>query len=237
MIAEYTHSGNIEIKVTAIDYVTNTFTKIGHELVNGDVLFLIPILLSGERYQATGSTTFNNYLPYTSSSKLYVINKTDDTFQLSSTSGGTAITLTENSKVTINSFKFEKESNAILNIDLVDEYKAVRIVFNGFLTGQSWLEVINNKITYLMNGIGSSSITINRGVPYFFYVDYLTAYCIGFIEMHSGISHLMKTDVLTSTITSTGDNTSKVAFQTDGGLITSVQFRATGSFFPNVQWF
>jgi hypothetical protein len=64
------------------DHTTETFTATGHGMSNGDV-----VQVTTDGSLPTGLTADTNY---------YVINKTDNTFQLSATRGGSVRTITDN---------------------------------------------------------------------------------------------------------------------------------------------
>jgi hypothetical protein len=68
----------LTIATTGVNTTTNTFTSTAHGLVNGASL----------NYYNGGSTTITGL---TSGTDYFVVNKTDDTFQLALTSGGDAI--------------------------------------------------------------------------------------------------------------------------------------------------
>lgn len=88
-IATYTHSGNREVTVTAVDVSTDTFTAVGHGFINTDRVTIVV-------NDANAALDYNyKYLPTgIGYSQYYIVNKTNDTFQLSLTSGGAAIDLT-----------------------------------------------------------------------------------------------------------------------------------------------
>ena len=79
LLYQYIHSGNKEVYISAIDYVTHTFTRVGHGLANGDQLN-IKIIGEGIIEQIipfSANPIVTNQIAY------YVINSTLDTFQKS----------------------------------------------------------------------------------------------------------------------------------------------------------
>lgn len=128
LIASYTHSGNKEVQPTAVDLATGTFTAVGHGLVNGDVIF--PILNLGYL-----EATFGIIRPFPTGlllQRYFVVEKTNDTFKVSATSGGTAVTFTSNTYMDLTKWHFEKKVVAILIISNITE-RDTRIVFSGWV--------------------------------------------------------------------------------------------------------
>lgn len=81
----------VAIDITSVNTSTNYLTSVGHGLNNGDTLFLY-----SDGFPA----------PFTSDTLYFVINKTTDTFQLSLTSGGSAIDITTSGSFSY--FTFER---------------------------------------------------------------------------------------------------------------------------------
>ena len=107
ILTTYIHSGNKEVYVTSINYATNTFTSVGHGLVNDDRLFIAMI----------GNSAIEVVLPIRASMPVtsndcgyFVINATADTFSLSITSGGSAIPLYNKAGIDLSKWRFEKSS-------------------------------------------------------------------------------------------------------------------------------
>jgi hypothetical protein len=102
-ITTYTHTTNKEVVVSAVDVSTDTFTSVAHGLVNGDRVS--PLL----NYDAGNVYALNVYAGGLSilTAQYYVVNKTNDTFQLSLTNGGTAIDLTTNANMDLAKWHFE----------------------------------------------------------------------------------------------------------------------------------
>jgi hypothetical protein len=102
-IATYTHMANTEIVISAVDTDTNTLTSAAHGLSNNDVLY--PCL----NYTA-GNVYLPNILPggLAKDTPYYVVNKSDNAFQVSLTSGGAAVDITVNASVDLTKWHFEK---------------------------------------------------------------------------------------------------------------------------------
>lgn len=96
VITSYTHTGNKQVAVTSIDYTTNTFTSASHGLTNGQEV----------AFNVLPATNIITMLPFANAwnvtnvnSGFFVINATTDTFQLSSTSGGSVLPLVQRATV------------------------------------------------------------------------------------------------------------------------------------------
>jgi hypothetical protein len=101
-MARYVHSGNTEVVVSAVDVGTGVFTSVGHPLQNGDMV--MPVLnadINGVYPAKVYQTPLANTAPY------YVVNRTADTFKLSATSGGAAITLSANADIDLTKWHLE----------------------------------------------------------------------------------------------------------------------------------
>jgi len=105
-VVTYTHSGNREVVVSAVDVGTDTFTSVAHGLVNGDKIgptLNTNVVISTNAYPPTYyQTPITNF-----AGVYYVVNKTDNTFQLSLTAGGAAIDLTTNATLDLTKWHFE----------------------------------------------------------------------------------------------------------------------------------
>ena len=114
LLYQYIHSGNKEVYISAIDYVTHTFTSVGHGLANGDQLN-IKIIGEGIIEQIipfSDNPTATNQIAY------YVINSTLDTFQISLTNGGAAILTINKATQNFSLWRFEKTTAT--NIQLLN---------------------------------------------------------------------------------------------------------------------
>lgn len=128
LIASYTHSGNKEVTVTAVDLATGVFTAMGHGLVNGDVIF--PILNLGYL-----ESTFGIIRPVPTGlllQRYFVVEVTADTFKVSVASGGAAVTFTANANIDLTAWHFEKKSIHQVIISNITE-RNTRIVFTGWV--------------------------------------------------------------------------------------------------------
>ena len=119
----------INVPTTGVDTGTETITSVSHGFVTGDIV----------TYYSNGGTAIGNL---TNGTEYYVVNAATDTFQLSLTSGGSAINLTG----TGNSYQ------AFLKID-----NTLYLASHGFVTGQ--------EVTFA-EGTGSIS-TLTDATNYF----------------------------------------------------------------------
>ena len=108
LIASYTHSGNKEVYVSSIDYTTNTFTSVGHGLINS-ADYDKTLMLAINRNEAIYPF---NVMPFNPTDidntvGLFVVNATPDTFQLSKTAGGAVITLINKAENDLTKWHFE----------------------------------------------------------------------------------------------------------------------------------
>lgn len=127
LLASYTHSGNKEVQTTDVDLATGTFTAVGHGLVNGDVVY--PILNLGYL-----EYNFGIIRPFPTGlllQRYFVVEKTDDTFKVSTTGGGAAVTFTANANQDLTAWHFEKKKVGQVIISNITE-RNTRIVFTGW---------------------------------------------------------------------------------------------------------
>lgn len=108
LIVEYVHSGNKDVYIDSIDYDTNTFTSVGHGLVNGNRLGLNLLKQIYDASQSPFTKLPVNTMVY---SGFHVVNITTDTFQISTTNGGNPITLINQSTLDLSFFRFEVVRN------------------------------------------------------------------------------------------------------------------------------
>lgn len=155
VIAEYVHSGNLEVRVESADFETNTFYSPNHGLVDGDRLS-INIDLNNVSY----AIPFLTLLPIKDmiTQGLHVINKTLDTFQLSITANGQPISLINEDTANFSIFWFEIAKPIEIIFKYLDE-NSVRIVAEGCFSNYKPIQWINyNKNTriggrgYIKNG-------------------------------------------------------------------------------------
>jgi hypothetical protein len=107
-VLTYTYNLNTEIRPTAVDITNsgatpNTFTLAGHGLVNNTEIYAV--INTGEEWQ--------QYLPnivcggMANTQRFFVVNKTNDTFQISTTSGGAALDITTDGGIPNAKWHFE----------------------------------------------------------------------------------------------------------------------------------
>ena len=114
LLYQYIHSGNKEVYISAIDYVTHTFTSVGHGLANGDQLN-IKIIGEGIIEQIipfSANPIATNQIAY------YVINSNLDTFKISLTSGGEAVPTINKATQNFSLWRFERTYSANIDIHL-----------------------------------------------------------------------------------------------------------------------
>ena len=178
LLYEYTHSGNIEVQVQSIDYSTNTFTKTAHGIVNGDRLGLRVFGTITDANPIPLIFPFSTNIPTSAwDAGYFVVNATADTFQISTTSGGSPITLINRANVNLTVWRFEKltATNVALapfptngvNVEIVgDIMKSFTYVFFGtgvhtwgyFDTETSIQPITNKTFAYLLKGYYSISV-------------------------------------------------------------------------------
>lgn len=126
-LASVTYNLNPEIVVSAVDFDTNTFTSVAHGLANNARIapianYPIELIYPQSLYPTGLEYTDNGY---------YVINKTDDTFQVSATIGGEAVALSTKATMDLAKWHFEKLNGGSYNIlNLGSAYK-FRIIIKG----------------------------------------------------------------------------------------------------------
>ena len=186
----YIHSANKEVIVSAVDTSTGTFTSIGHGLVNGDKLYPIINADAGAVYpydKYPSGLTSKGWPGY------YVINVDADTFQLSSTSEGGSITLTENVNMDLTKWHFEKPiSNGYFTLSLPNISKFKCVVSGQVLQSNSQALITGEAQSpnFLMPGssvfvpasLGISGDIYNYGEIVIDYTDKLT------IDVHALVS-------------------------------------------------
>lgn len=126
LLAEAIYNQNVEITVDSVDVPSSTFTRAGHGLVNDNIIF--PITNGNEgTFNGTNLTPYQLYAGGMLQLSYFVVNATTNTFQLSLTSGGTPIVLTDNATMNLNSWHFEKVTGIgefnILNLVLPKRFR------------------------------------------------------------------------------------------------------------------
>lgn len=128
-VTTYTHSGNTEIVISAVDVATNRFTSVGHPLINGNTIYPIindnaGIVFPTNVYAGGLTQVVNGY---------YVKKIDADTFELYAESALTTILdVTENTNMDLTKWHFEKSgSNTSVTISGLTPAKKYRLVING----------------------------------------------------------------------------------------------------------
>lgn len=127
-VASYTHTANKEVAVSAVDIDTGVFTSTAHGLANGNQIYPIINLDAGMIYPINVYPTGLTMAIYTG---YYVVGKTDDTFQISATSGGAAITFTANVNMDLTKWHFENSNGAAVNLTNIPSLKKCKLVIRG----------------------------------------------------------------------------------------------------------
>jgi hypothetical protein len=122
-VASVVISGNTEITMSAVDTTTDTFTSVAHGLANGDVIY--PILNNDNEVNFSYAMWAGGLVKDT---RYFVVNKTDDTFQVSITSGGGALDLTSAGNVA--KWHFEKLNTTSVVIANLPARKRYRMVIH-----------------------------------------------------------------------------------------------------------
>lgn len=123
-IASYTVTGNKEVVATAVDVDTDTFTAVAHGFNDTNIVSLVPNIATETGYLGKyypGGVTADSY---------YVVNKTNDTFQLSLTSGGAAINITANATMDLSKLHFETELTSVV-ISSLPSLRKCRVLIRG----------------------------------------------------------------------------------------------------------
>ena len=160
-VASYTYNSNTEYVITAVDVDTNTFTCAGHGLANGDAIF--PTINN----DAVGVYPIAVYPGGIIYSKYLVVNATTNTFQLSLTSGGTAVDLTMNSTMDLTKWHFEKFT-AEVTISGLPNLKRLKVLIKGkSLHPGTGAYILPNGIAFTADWIKANSSTYGYPDLYF----------------------------------------------------------------------
>ena len=137
LVYSYTHTSNKEVHPTALDLATGVWTAEGHGLTQDQRVFAVVhnpyhyidslgYLPGGLETGTAGSSAYN----------VYYVNVVDEnTFTLSTTQGGDALTYTEKTNMDLAKFHFEVR-NYQTYIIKIPESKAACIVIKGRIKGQ-----------------------------------------------------------------------------------------------------
>lgn len=152
LLFEYVHSGNKEVYIDSIDYDTNTFTSVGHGLVNGDRLGLNLLKQINDINQSPFTKLPVNTMV---SFGFHLVNITTDTFQIATTNGGEPITLINQSTLDLSFFRFEVVKNTTLTFSEINLNDIEMIVVGGFARNPRYIAfkgVENISFTSRTNG-------------------------------------------------------------------------------------
>jgi len=127
LIGEFTYSGNKEVAVTSVDLATGTFTKTAHGFTNGNIICPLLNLDANLAFPLFVFPTGLDCIIY------YVVNATADTFKISLTSGGSAITFTANADMDLTKWHFEKPFDWFSVTGLSE--KAIKVIYTGRTLG------------------------------------------------------------------------------------------------------
>ena len=190
-VASVVISGNTEITMSAVDTTTDTFTSVAHGLANGDVIY--PILNNDNEVNFSYAMWAGGLVKDT---RYFVVNKTDDTFQVSITSGGGALDLTSAGNVA--KWHFEKlntTSIVIANLPARERYRMVingkrlagalasQLLVNELTTSdQSWIhtaQATSRSYAYLFFTRGDMGVWVDATIDF---TNYLTLSYVGMIS-------------------------------------------------------
>ena len=109
LLVDYTHSSNKEVAISSYDTNADIFTSVAHGLINGDI---IAPTLNNLIYEVYPMTL---YIGGMENVHYYVVNKTDNTFQISKTNEGAPINLTTLATTDLLKWHFEKMTAFVIN--------------------------------------------------------------------------------------------------------------------------
>lgn len=150
LVYQYTHTSNKEVHPTALDLATGVWTAEGHGLTQDQRVFVVvhpPYhYMNSLGYLPGGLETGTAGSPaYT----VYYVNVLDEnTFTLSTTKGGDALTYTEKTNMDLAKFHFEVRQPRYYSIQ-IPESKAVCVVIKGRIKGQFQFLCPNDREDYL----------------------------------------------------------------------------------------
>lgn len=204
----YTHTGNTEIVVTAVNEATGEFTSTAHGLSNGNILF--PILNID-----AGKVFFLNLVPTGlvindgSSNIWYVVEKTDNTFKLSKSAGGAAVTYTVNASMDLTKWHFERSTvNAGKVITGLPASKRYRLELKtrclqknaGFYIFPNVISLTNDWLVssgtaYAYPNISANGDIFNRATVYYDYTGMLNFKSSGYKIISNSTTTITATDI------------------------------------------
>lgn len=156
LILEYVHSGNKEALIRSIDYTTNTFTSIGHGFLNNQrVCFSVDLDVAFPSLVLP----ISNGLPNNGFNWYYIINVTQDTFQLSTSSGGSPFVLNNKPTVDFSKFKIEQTLPSLSITNLPSNLTDVKVEIFGKSNRANNNIYINPNGISVSNWISGSNIT------------------------------------------------------------------------------
>ena len=124
LLVDYTHTANKEVNVESIDFTTSVITATAHGLANGNLIVAANNFAIFVEFPYSIIPNGINLSTY-----YYVVNKTDNTFQLSLTSGGAAVAITD--KSTKDYTKWHFEILGAVDFTNLPNLKKARIILNG----------------------------------------------------------------------------------------------------------
>jgi hypothetical protein len=140
-IFSYVFNGNAEYYPTALDIATGTFTLNNHGLANNTRIFGT---INLNQIGVDLATILPTNLVYTT--EYFVVNATQNTFQISTTSGGSALTFTTTGDLT--RWHFEVGNTNTITFTGLAPYKRLTVYILGFAFNGVWQSVfgalINN---------------------------------------------------------------------------------------------
>lgn len=145
----YNHTANEEINIASIDIGANVFTKTAHGLANGDVVVPTTNNLNSEAMSADYMLPLKVFVGGITPIRYFVINTTSNTFQISTTNGGTAVALSTNATMDLSKWHFEKNPSIQLDftsltpsmnylVRFISKIGHGGLSFNPKASGMSW---------------------------------------------------------------------------------------------------
>lgn len=227
-IVTYTHTTNQEIVPQSIDFATSTFTSVGHGLTNGNLL--MPVI-NKDTYVRYPTAVYPSDMTFIYHG-YYVVNATENTFQLSTTFNGPVTTFTAKATTDLTKWHFEKVViNNSVTIDNLPPSKKYKVRVKGSNTSVGNLVIRPNGLNTNFATTYSSNVTSpSAGVNV-----HGDVYCLIDFEINSvrelmitGTSQIIKS--VHDTLNNAGLNNFVIVRKETVGLdITSIAFI---SFYP-----